>query len=96
MWRAVTDAVGVEARDALWDYPDLMPDASDIDDPAALVARLQARARGEQPVQDEMDEALERLLRGDDFGGPDAPGDDPAPDAPASDGPDGGSGEKPV
>ena len=43
-----------------------------------------------------MDEALERLLRGDDFGGPDAPGDDPAPDAPASDGPDGGSGEKPV
>ncbi len=106
MWRAVTDAVGVEARDALWDYPDLMPDASDIDDPAALVARLQARARGEQPAPDEMDEALERLLSGEDFGGP-ADADDHAEDGPAEGGPDDadsgdaggsgdGSGEKPV
>ncbi|VXC05053.1 conserved hypothetical protein [Microbacterium sp. 8M] len=77
MWRAVTDAVGIEARDALWDYPDLMPDASDIDDPAALVARLQARARGEEPAPDEMDEALERLLRGEDFGRPGAGADGP-------------------
>ncbi|GAB3600999.1 zinc-dependent metalloprotease [Microbacterium tumbae] len=75
MWRAVTDAVGVPARDALWDYPDLMPDASDIDDPTALIARLQATARGEEPVADEFDEALARLLDGDDFGG-DAPKDD--------------------
>lgn len=62
MWRAVTDAVGVDARDALWDYPDLMPGADDIDDPAALVARLQARARGDRPERDEMDEALDALL----------------------------------
>jgi putative hydrolase len=62
MWRAVTDAVGPAARDALWDYPDLMPSPSDIDDPAALVARLEARARGEEPVRDEMDDALARLL----------------------------------
>ena len=38
MWRAVTDAVGTGARDSLWDYPDLMPTASDIDDPAGSVA----------------------------------------------------------
>ncbi|MFJ6652060.1 zinc-dependent metalloprotease [Microbacterium sp. NPDC091313] len=62
MWRAVTDAVGVEARDALWDYPDLMPTADDIDDPAGLVARLSAQARGETPATDEMDDALARLL----------------------------------
>ncbi|GAA4490782.1 zinc-dependent metalloprotease [Microbacterium panaciterrae] len=93
MWQAVTDAVGIEARDALWDYPDLMPDASDIDDPAALVARLQARARGEEPAQDEMDEALERLLSGDDFGGPAEGGDEDDPES-GSDGD--GSGEKPV
>ncbi|MFD6701210.1 MULTISPECIES: zinc-dependent metalloprotease [unclassified Microbacterium] len=98
MWRAVTEAVGVEARDALWDYADLMPDASDIDDPAALVARLQARARGEQPAPDEMDEALERLLSGDDFGGP-ADADGPAEEGPAAEGSadegpdDGGTGE---
>ncbi|GAA4351348.1 zinc-dependent metalloprotease [Microbacterium rhizosphaerae] len=62
MWRAVTDAVGISARDALWDYPDLMPTADDIDDPSALVARLEALARGEAPVPDEMDDALAALL----------------------------------
>lgn len=69
MWRAVTDAVGPAARDALWDYPDLMPSADDIDDPAALVARLEVRARGEEPVRDEMDDALARLLAGEDPAG---------------------------
>lgn len=65
MWQAVTDAVGVAARDGLWDYPDLMPQASDIDDPSALVARVEARVRGDEPQRDEMDEALERLLDGE-------------------------------
>ncbi|MEN0024555.1 MAG: zinc-dependent metalloprotease [Microbacterium sp.] len=82
MWQAVTDAVGAAGRDALWDYPDLMPTSEDIDDPTALVARLQATARGEQPVADEFDEALARLLDGDDFGGADEPGaDTPGNDA---------------
>lgn len=82
MWQAVTDAVGAAGRDALWDYPDLMPTSEDIDDPTALVARLQATARGEQPVADEFDEALARLLDGDDFGGADERGaDTPGNDA---------------
>lgn len=75
MWRAVTDAVGVNARDALWDYPDLMPTSDDIDDPSALVARLQAHARGEEPARDAMDDALEQLLAGEQG---DAPGDEPS------------------
>lgn len=62
MWRAVTDAVGIEARDRLWDYPDLMPGASDIDDPDGLVRRLVAHERGEQPERDAVDEALDALL----------------------------------
>lgn len=70
MWRAVTDAVGIAGRDALWDYPDLMPTAEDIDDPAALVARLSAQARGETPQHDEMDDALAQLLAEE------SPGDD--------------------
>ncbi len=78
MWRAVTDAVGIAGRDALWDYPDLMPGAEDIDDPAALVARLEARARGEEPVPDEMDDALARLLAGEDGTEPTG-SDDPRP-----------------
>jgi hypothetical protein len=86
MWRAVTDAVGVNARDALWDYPDLMPTSEDIDDPSALVARLQARARGEEPARDAMDEALEQLLageQGDEQG--DAQGDEQGDEPPAGD-----------
>ncbi|MGM7697433.1 zinc-dependent metalloprotease [Microbacterium sp. A84] len=67
MWRKVTDAVGIAVRDTLWDYPDLQPTAADIDDPTALIERLQARARGEAPATDEFDEALTRLLDGDDF-----------------------------
>jgi putative hydrolase len=65
MWRAVTDAVGPAGRDALWDYPDLMPTAEDIDDPSALVSRLEATARGDEPVADEFDDALARLLSGE-------------------------------
>ncbi|MBS0025571.1 zinc-dependent metalloprotease [Microbacterium paraoxydans] len=102
MWQAVTDAVGVAARDSLWDYPDLMPTAEDIDDPTALIARLQAAERGEQPVADEFDEALARLLDGDDFSG-DADAGDAATDEGAVDDSsrdeDGGStpeGDRPV
>ncbi|KQR52599.1 hypothetical protein ASF88_13885 [Leifsonia sp. Leaf336] len=65
MWQAVTDAVGQEARDHLWSHPDLLPQAADLDDPSALVARLTAAASGQEPERDEFDQALEDLLRGD-------------------------------
>ncbi len=58
MWQAVQDAVGAEARDALWAHPDIIPTDADIDDPAALVARLQ----GGTPEPDDVDQALEDLL----------------------------------
>jgi len=63
MWRAVTEAIGTAARDALWAHPDLMPTSDDVTNPAALVDRLVARARGEEPAQDDMDRALEDMLR---------------------------------
>lgn len=65
MWQAVTDAAGGEARDHLWSHPDLLPTSEDLDDPAALVARLVAVAGGQEPALDEVDQALEDLLRGD-------------------------------
>lgn len=61
LWQAVTDAAGSEGRDTLWAYPDLLPTAEDVDDPTALLARLSGGA----PEQDEMDKALEDLLRGE-------------------------------
>ncbi|HWU47522.1 MAG TPA: zinc-dependent metalloprotease [Humibacter sp.] len=65
MWQAVTDAVGDEARDRLWSHPDLLPTSADIDDPAALIARLGAEVSGAQPQLDEVDQAIEDLLRDD-------------------------------
>jgi hypothetical protein len=70
MWQSVTDAVGIQARDALWDHPDVVPSAEDLDNPAGLIARLEAEARGETPAPDDMDKALEDLLDGKDFGPP--------------------------
>ncbi|HWM34943.1 MAG TPA: zinc-dependent metalloprotease [Pseudolysinimonas sp.] len=58
MWQAVQDAVGAEGRDALWAHPDILPGDAEIDDPAALVARLQAGS----PEPDDVDQALEDLL----------------------------------
>ena len=58
MWKAVTDAVGTEARDALWSHPDLVPTGEDIDNPSALIARITAGP----PEPDEFDRALEDLL----------------------------------
>jgi putative hydrolase len=65
MWQAVTDAVGNERRDELWAHPDLLPTSADLDDPQVLVARLTSSAQGAEPVLDEVDQALEDLLRDD-------------------------------
>lgn len=37
LWRALTEARGVEGRDAVWEHPDLMPTAEDLDDPESFV-----------------------------------------------------------
>lgn len=72
LWQAVTDAVGSDARDALWAHPDILPSSADLDDPQALVERLTAKASGAEPELDAVDQALEALLRGD---GPERPQD---------------------
>lgn len=61
LWQAVTDAVGSARRDDLWSHPDLVPQAHDIDDPVAFIARLTAGV----PEPDDVDRAIEELL-GDD------------------------------
>lgn len=69
MWRAITDAVGVEGRDALWAHPDILPSSDDIDDPTRLLDRLAGRST-DTTEEDEFDQALEDLLRSD---GPERP-----------------------
>ncbi|MCU1570830.1 MAG: putative hydrolase [Naasia sp.] len=68
MWQIVGDSLGNEKRDELWSHPDLLPGSADIDDPEALVRRLSAPAS-----DDDVDQAIEELLRGD---GPDRPVED--------------------
>ncbi|WP_328536808.1 zinc-dependent metalloprotease [Streptomyces sp. NBC_00344] len=37
LWASLTDARGVDGRDALWEHPDMLPTASDLDDPDGFV-----------------------------------------------------------
>ncbi|MSZ17764.1 MAG: hypothetical protein F2613_02345 [Actinobacteria bacterium] len=57
MWNAVTEAVGIQKRDAIWSHPDLLPTEADIADPSALIAKLSNGA-----PEDDMDAALRDLL----------------------------------
>ena len=57
MWQQLTDAVGLEKRDAIWSHPDLIPTEQDIKDPAKLIERTL-----KQNPEDEIDAALRDLL----------------------------------
>ncbi|APU13056.1 MULTISPECIES: zinc-dependent metalloprotease [Actinoalloteichus] len=46
LWRGLSDRHGKEARDALWDHPDLLPTAEDLTEPVEFVERFGAH-RGE-------------------------------------------------
>ncbi|MGB3413955.1 MAG: zinc-dependent metalloprotease [Microbacteriaceae bacterium] len=61
MWRQIGDVLGVEGRDDLWDHPDILPSAEDIQDPSTLIASLKDGG----VVEDEFDEELRKLLDGE-------------------------------
>jgi putative hydrolase len=37
LWERLTEAVGADRRDAVWQHPDLLPSAEDLDEPAAFI-----------------------------------------------------------
>lgn len=58
VWSGLTAARGPAGRDALWEHPDLLPHASDLDDPAGFVARGDPEAdAGDDPIA-----AIEALM----------------------------------
>ena len=57
MWNQITEAVGIQKRDAIWSHPDLLPTDADIQDPSVLIAKLSNSA-----PEDDMDQALRDLL----------------------------------
>jgi putative hydrolase len=56
-WGQVTEALGVDARDAYWAHPDLLPDAAAIDNPTLFLA---TRDQASEP--DDLDRELRDLL----------------------------------
>ena len=76
IWRGLTDARGIDGRDAVWAHPDLLPTADDFDDPEGFV-----RGRPELDISD-----LESAAGPEDSGDKD-PGEEPSP--PQDDGPPG-------
>ncbi|MGH3974515.1 MAG: zinc-dependent metalloprotease, partial [Pseudonocardiaceae bacterium] len=75
LWRGLTEQQGIEARDALWSHPDLLPTAEDLDDPAGFVDR----AANQAAELDDPIAALERTAA-------DAPREQPPPDDPGAPG----------
>ncbi len=61
LWSRLTEERGVEGRDALWQHPDLLPTAEDLDDPEGFSERRRLIESSDAAV----DAALERLLAGD-------------------------------
>jgi putative hydrolase len=68
LWELLLARGGRGARDAVWDHPDLLPTAEDLDDTAAFVDRRLGggAAVGGTPAaeEDAMDAALRDLLDG--------------------------------
>jgi putative hydrolase len=40
LWERLTQAVGADARDAVWQHPDLLPNSKDLDEPAGFIDRM--------------------------------------------------------
>jgi putative hydrolase len=69
LWKLVGDQHGVEARDGIWEHPDLVPTAEDLDDPLEFAERLAStRAALEDPIA-EIEKALKNEKPEGDEGG---------------------------
>ena len=40
LWERLTEAAGMDARDAVWAHPDLLPTSADLDEPAGFIDRV--------------------------------------------------------
>lgn len=40
LWERLTDAAGIDVRDGVWQHPDLLPAAADLDEPAGFIDRV--------------------------------------------------------
>ncbi len=79
LWERLTQAVGADARDGVWQHPDLLPSAADLDEPAGFIDRMIGGDTSD------IDSAIEAALNEGDEGGEDGEdgeGGDPTPLSP--------------
>lgn len=56
LWQKIGQAIGTEARDELWQHPDLLPTAAALDDPDGFISALRDQGA------DRLDDELRKLL----------------------------------
>lgn len=66
LFAALEERLGTEGRDGVWAHPDVAPTASDLDDVLGFVERT---AAGDSTAHEDLDAALESILREADEGG---------------------------
>ncbi|MGX7679245.1 zinc-dependent metalloprotease [Jatrophihabitans sp. DSM 45814] len=54
LWLAMTDRHGASVRDGLWNHPDLLPTADDLDDPNAFAAMYGTMSEADRSTFDEL------------------------------------------
>ena len=69
LWERLTQAAGADARDGVWQHPDLLPSADDLDDPAGFIDRV---IGGDTSGIDEAIAKIEEDGDGGDSEGPDS------------------------
>ncbi|MGH3306744.1 MAG: zinc-dependent metalloprotease, partial [Nocardioides sp.] len=65
LWGSLRTRQGPEARDGVWMHPDLLPTATDLDDPLGF---REGAGTPEEMSQEDFDAALQRMLDSDDSG----------------------------
>ncbi|MBK0869922.1 MULTISPECIES: zinc-dependent metalloprotease [unclassified Saccharopolyspora] len=50
LWRLMTERHGVDSRDRVWDHPDLLPSAADLDEPLDFADRWGASSDLDDPI----------------------------------------------
>jgi hypothetical protein len=69
LWKLLGDQQGIEQRDSVWEHPDLVPTAEDLDDPMEFVERFGLTRKAlEDPIAE-----LERTLGKSDASPDDVP-----------------------
>jgi len=63
LWERLTEAVGADARDSVWQHPDLLPSASDLDEQAGFIDRM--IGGDTSGIDDAIDQAIADLQKND-------------------------------